>query len=66
MERNIAPAYLTEIQEAYFDYFKSETETPVVVLNLQDADFQRDPVVFDKIITLLKTPVSAGVHFREL
>jgi deoxyguanosine kinase len=66
MEQNISPDYLLEIQDAYFDYFKSETETPIVVLNLQDADFQNDPAVFDQLIRVLATPVEKGVHFRDL
>jgi deoxyguanosine kinase len=66
MERNISPEYLTEIQDAYLDYFRTETDTPVVVLDLGEADFQRDAVVFERICQLLDEPHPLGLHFRAL
>ena len=35
-EKNISSDYLTEIQNAYFDYFKSEINVPIVVIDLSD------------------------------
>ncbi|MDX1911981.1 MAG: deoxynucleoside kinase [Saprospiraceae bacterium] len=66
IEQNIAPDYLAEIQEAYFDYLKSETETPVVLLDLDDADFQSDPGVFEKILRLLTETHPQGFTQRRL
>lgn len=66
IEQNIAPDYLAEIQEAYFDYLKSETETPVVLLDLDDADFQSDPGVFEKILLLLTETHPQGFTQRRL
>lgn len=66
IEQNISAEYLEEIQNAYFDFLKNETETPVVILDLQAADFQRDEAVFRSIVNLLKTPQPAGLHFRSL
>lgn len=66
IERNISPTYLEEIQNAYFDYLKTETETPVIVLDLGDADFQRDDAVFEKIVALLDEPMEAGWRLRKL
>jgi len=62
IERNISPAYLQEIQNAYFDYLKTETETPVVVLDLGNADFQRDDVTFHHIVQLLRQQHPKGWH----
>jgi deoxyadenosine/deoxycytidine kinase len=66
IERNISSEYLEEIQTAYFDYLKSETGTPVVILDLQQADFQRDDQVFEQIVELLKEQFPVGVHYRQL
>ena len=66
IERNISPTYLEEIQNAYFDYLKTETETPVIVLDLGNADFQRDDAVFEKIVALLNEPMEAGWRLRKL
>jgi deoxyguanosine kinase len=66
IERNISPVYLEEIQNAYFEYLKSEMETPVVVLDLGDADFQQAPENFLKIAKMLKENFEKGVNYRTL
>jgi deoxyguanosine kinase len=66
IERNISPVYLEEIQNAYFDYLKMETETPVVILDVGDADFQRDDAVFEQIVALMAEDFSNGLHRRTL
>lgn len=66
IEQNISPAYLAEIQEAYFEYLKSETETPVVVLELGDADFQKDSFVFEAIIRIVQEDFQDGFYQRSL
>jgi deoxyadenosine/deoxycytidine kinase len=66
IERNISGAYLEDIQNAYFDYLKTETETPVVILELDDADFQKDDQVLQYIVDLLRAPHEQGVHYRKL
>ena len=66
IERNISPAYLEEIQNAYFDHLKTETTAPVVVIDLGEADFQRDDSVFQKIVDLLQEPHQPGWQLRKL
>jgi deoxyadenosine/deoxycytidine kinase len=66
IERNISPAYLEEIQNAYLDYLKTESETPVVILDLGNANFERDEAVFQRIAGLLREPHPNGVLFRSL
>lgn len=66
MERNISAAYLTEIQEAYFDYFKTEEEIPIVVLDLGEANFLSEEQVYAAIVTLLHGEFEKGLQFRSL
>ncbi len=66
IERNISAAYLEDIQNAYFDYLKTESAAPVVVLDLGEADFQRDDSVFQKIVDLLHEPHQPGWQLRKL
>jgi deoxyguanosine kinase len=66
IEHNISPVYLEEIQNAYFEYLKTEMETPVVVLDLGDADFQQAPENFLKIAKLLKGNFEKGINYRTL
>ncbi|MCC7505133.1 MAG: deoxynucleoside kinase [Saprospiraceae bacterium] len=66
MERNISAAYLTEIQEAYFDYFKTEEEIPIVVLDLGEANFLSEEQVYAAIVALLHGEFEKGLQFRSL
>lgn len=66
MERHITGEYLEEIQNAYFEYFKTEREIPVVVLDLGERDFLRDEAHFESIVALLGKPYQPGVHFLQL
>lgn len=66
IEQNISPDYLTEIQDAYFDFLKTETETPVLILELGDADFQRDDATFEAIAQVMSRQHSPGPQFLKL
>lgn len=66
IERNISPAYLEEIQDAYLEYLKAETETPVVILELGKANFEHDDTVFQAIAGLLSERHPDGVTFKNL
>ncbi len=64
MEKNITGEYLEEIQKAYFDYFKTEKDTPIIILDLGEKDFESDELVFEKISTFLDTKFQKGIwHF---
>lgn len=62
IEQNIAPEYLAEIQEAYLEYLKTETDTPVVILDLGDQDFQHDPKAFAAIVDIIAAPHPIGMQ----
>ncbi len=63
IEQNISAQYLEELQRAYFEYLKTETETPVIVLDLERVDFQQDAAAFDKIMAVLQAQHTRGLHF---
>ena len=66
MEQQIAPGYLQQIQEAYLGYLKTETDTPVVVLDLGDLDFQQDDEAVAAILRLLENPFPKGMTVVNL
>ena len=66
IEQQISPAYLTEIQDAYFDYLKTETETPVLILELGDADFQGNQAAFEAIAQIMMQHHMPGTQFLKL
>ena len=61
IEKNISAVYLEEIQNAYFDYLKTESERAVVILELGDANFQEDDRHFERIVELIGAPYSPGI-----
>ncbi len=65
IEQNIRAQYLEELQRAYFEYLKTETETPVIVLDLERVDFQQDASAFDEIIGVLQAQHAPGLHFHR-
>lgn len=66
MERLITAEYLEGLQQAYLEFFKKEAETPVLVLELGDADFLQHEPVLQSIIRLLQQPYHPGIRFVSL
>jgi len=62
-EKNISHDYLSEIQNAYLQYFKSITNFPVLVIDIEDLDFTNDQIFLEKIKSRLSTKYENGVHF---
>lgn len=61
-EQQISDEYLLEIQHAYFDYFKTHAQSPVLVLDLQDQDFASNDEVYQQIIHLIGQVYTPGLH----
>jgi hypothetical protein len=51
-----------EIQNAYFNYFKSETDLPILIFELENVDFVTDTVFYKKIVSYISKPYSKGIH----
>ena len=62
MESYIDEAYLTLIQTAYLDYFKTNIPTPVLIIEANDVDFTSDEAIYSKIKLLLSEKYENGVH----
>jgi deoxyguanosine kinase len=61
-EQKMAPDYLQQIQQAYFDYFRTETDIPIVVLDVQEIDFVQHPAHYQLIKDMLQKEYSPGMH----
>ena len=62
-EKDISADYLLEIQNAYFDYFKTQTQIPVVILNIEDIDYTNEPAHYEKICAVLQQKFGIGTHY---
>jgi deoxyadenosine/deoxycytidine kinase len=61
-ETDISAAYLTEIQNVYFEYFKVEKNLPIVVVDIEGVDFLKDTKKYQTIISLIEKKYPNGLH----
>lgn len=61
-EKDIKPEYLQSLQNAYFDFFKTEREMPILIIDLEDLDFAEDELIFNRLIELVNKKYEHGVH----
>ncbi len=62
MEQEIAPEYLHRIQEAYFSFFRTDPPLPVLIIDLEAADFQENPGHYQRIVELIQKHYPRGLH----
>lgn len=61
-EGDISADYLDRIQTAYFDFFRNPGGTPVLIIDLEDTDFESTPANYRQIQRLLAQVYPPGVH----
>ena len=66
IESDISGDYLSKIQGAYFDYFKNQRDLPVLVVDLDHADFESDEQHYRAVTRLLQRSYSPGMHIKKL
>ena len=66
MEATIDPIYLEKVQKAYFDFFKTQPDFPVLVIDMEGIDFVQMPQAYEKINHLLCQEHKPKVHCMKL
>lgn len=61
-ELQIERSYLQKIQDAYFEYFKSEITFPVLVIDIENMDFIENKNHYEEIKKLIGQPYAPGLH----
>jgi deoxyadenosine/deoxycytidine kinase len=61
-EQEIEPSYLQQIQQSYFEFFRSNEQLPILVIDIEDMDFLNDPEDYQKILDLINRPYRPGLH----
>lgn len=59
-EQDISADYLSQIQHTYFEFFKAEKSLPILILEIEDIDFQLNKEMYNKITDLMKQSYSPG------
>ena len=61
-EQDISADYLQKVQDVYYEYIRTETSIPILIIDVEKIDFLNSPVHFDMIVHALKEPYQPGVH----
>lgn len=61
-EKDITSDYLTQIQNAYFEYFRNILSYPVLIIDLNTVDFVENPAHYEHVKYLISKPYQPGVH----
>ncbi len=61
-EQDISDNYLLDIQNKYFDFFKKQSDYPVLIVDVSDKDFVTDTYTFDKLVSLTEQSYEKGIH----
>lgn len=62
-EQDIAPAYLLEIQNTYFEYFKMVESVPILIIDVEKINFQQNSNHYQLIIDSMKNHYRPGIHY---
>ncbi|MEY4928250.1 MAG: hypothetical protein RI894_2688 [Bacteroidota bacterium] len=61
-EKDLSGEYLENIQSAYFDYFKSEPDFPILIIDVQDKNYLENEPIYNQLIEYINKSYKNGVH----
>jgi deoxyguanosine kinase len=61
-EADISGDYLSQIQDAYFDYFKTEQEVPILIIDIEGVEFWNNLHQYEEIKALIFKSYENGIH----
>lgn len=65
-EQEIAPEYLLSIQNAYLDYFKTKTDIPILILDVEQANWVEEPTHYERLLEMISQSYAPGIHRERL
>ena len=66
IEKEIKPEYLKSLQDAYFAYFKTEKDLPILIIDVTGVDFWNDKSAYRNLTGLMKRSYPKGIHRAEI
>ena len=61
-EQDITADYLQQIQDVYFEYFRTDNSLPILVVNVEELDYLRNESDYQKLIECLEKTYNPGLH----
>ncbi|MCH2083921.1 MAG: deoxynucleoside kinase [Saprospiraceae bacterium] len=65
-EKDMAPEYLLQIQNAYFDFFKAQTDLPILIIDIEGVDFIENQSNYQELLNLLCQTYPVGIHRKKI
>ncbi|MGK0365172.1 MAG: deoxyguanosine kinase [Saprospiraceae bacterium] len=66
-EKDIKPEYLLSLQNAYFDYFRTVTDIPVLIIDVEGSNFWTKKKQYKQIVKLIQSEdYTLGVQRRKI
>jgi deoxyguanosine kinase len=65
-ERNMDPAYITDLREAYDRFFRNYQDTTVITIDTNDINFVATPADFQSIVARVRSALREGPYQRRL
>ncbi len=62
-EQNISTEYLKQLQNAYFEYFRAEMTIPILIIDVEKANFIEDKDAYQKLIELMNEDYKLGINY---
>ncbi|MDX1408790.1 MAG: deoxynucleoside kinase, partial [Saprospiraceae bacterium] len=61
-EQSITKEYLQGIQDSYFEFFKSQTTYPIVILEAEQLDFVNNRSHYEELSHIIRRKFLPGIH----
>jgi deoxyguanosine kinase len=61
-EQNIQPEYLQAVQDMYFEFFRQQQHSRILILDTSEIDFVNDPSRYEAMKALLEKDYELGMH----
>jgi deoxyadenosine/deoxycytidine kinase len=61
-ETDISAEYLLGIQNVYFEYFRTETDLPILIIDVEGIDYLTDQTAYQKLVGFLNQKYEKGIH----
>lgn len=62
-EKDITDEYLQKIQNTYFEFFRTEMSIPILIIDVEKADFLNDEATYNKLLELMSEEYKLGINY---
>ena len=65
-EQNIEDAYLKQLEQGYWEFFKQQSNLKILVIDSNDVDFVNNEDEYRSILDMINSDYQPGIHVRSL